>query len=69
MCVCVCVCWRSHHKDAEMPILEDQVFQFKGPGGQTTVCPWVATAVIAGEVITPLPPNFPILRVWWAPPS
>jgi elongator complex protein 1 len=32
-----------------MPIL-DQVFQFKGPGGQTTVCPWVATAVIAGEV-------------------
>ncbi|ELR18862.1 elongator complex protein 1, putative [Acanthamoeba castellanii str. Neff] len=35
--------------DAEMPILEDQVFQFKGPGGQTTVCPWVATAVIAGE--------------------
>jgi len=34
----------------KMPHLEDRVFEFKGPGGQPTTCPWVATAVVASQV-------------------
>lgn len=33
----------------KMPHLEDRVFEFKGPGGQPTTCPWVATAVVASQ--------------------
>ncbi len=39
------------YSDTEEPMLDNQVFHFKGPGGQTTNCPWISSAIMDGKVL------------------